>query len=1191
MYVKKVCLHTTGAGANDQISIATWNSRGFTAAIPFLRELVRVNDVVTISEHWLHENRLSMLEQVSNNVLFCGRASRFASAENYGCSRGQGGVAIIWNKNITGITEVKNIIHDRICVVRLQTLNGGVIFIYSVYLPAQGSSEDFSSVLDDLAEIIEARGETSSYVICGDMNADMGLSGGLRNKGTPTKHGKLLSSFVQEFGLVVCNCRVGATGPVETYVGPTGSSTIDHIMVSADLEGGVLSCSTSDDNVLNTSDHRAVRISLEVGKVSAGGRNAAGGRSIRWEKLTREEIQSKYTTPLEPDLLKVIGKLQGSEGTVDKDAIDKCIDEVVKCLNFRGKAIPTSKFKKNLRPYWNERLTELKKIKVLKHSAWVMRGRPRIKGDIFWEEHKRARKDFVKELRRLHREYENDSVTNVINAAETDRGVFWKLVKKSRGGGGSTISAIKNEEGKVVNNLEDVLEVWRRHFGKLYTPKDSESFYKEHFKTVNEKVEGWNLGEDTDDFLSEEFSSQEVRFEIGKLHKRKASGYDGVSTEHIQYAGEVLVTLLTLLYNHIVNLEYIPINLRRGTQIPLYKGKKACSLITDSYRGITLLTNFNKIYEIMVWERIRGWWAENRVISDLQGAGRKKQSCVHTALLLQEAIADALEHHNQVFVAFYDVSKAYDTVWTNGLFYQLHNMGIRGRTWRLLYRAYLDFKCRVRIGDKCSEWYNMLCGIHQGGFLSSTKYIAFINPLVEELERSDLCCRVGVIKASPVSYADDLATACISKLRLDRVLKMVYEFSRKWRFDFNAGKSAIMTYGEERKANGKNAIDRVFKLGSERIKERAEYDHVGVKACLFQDGNNRVDEKISKGRRTLNATAGLGIRQNRLNIGTCNLIFWVIVMPTVTFGCEIWILSDDDVEKLQAFQRYAGRRVQRFPPRSPSCSSYYGLGWLRLETYIFVKKLLFLLTMITMDNNHRIKMVLRHRLTVYLESREAGERNVHNSPIFDLFNVCLRFGVLNEVVDMIEGRSVPVAKATWSKRVWSKAWALDDAYWHTMSMVFSENGLLLRTVGRSQYLTWWALADRWPHLIRICEILAKIVCRTSRLKCDDFRLKGASHNQKLCEYCDLATVETINHLIMQCASTLDIRIRMYEDIRAVDPQFDERCAKEPGEIVYWLLGKHIADVDIDVMMEIWKVAGVCIVEMYHRMIKRREGVG
>ena len=106
-----------------------------------------------------------MLDQVSNNVYHCSRASRFATADNYGCFRGQGGVAILWDKRITGITEVKNLVHDRICVVRAQTTNGGVIFIYSVYLPAQGSGEVFGSVLDDLSEMIEARGEDSSYIV------------------------------------------------------------------------------------------------------------------------------------------------------------------------------------------------------------------------------------------------------------------------------------------------------------------------------------------------------------------------------------------------------------------------------------------------------------------------------------------------------------------------------------------------------------------------------------------------------------------------------------------------------------------------------------------------------------------------------------------------------------------------------------------------------------------------------------------------------------------------------------------------------------------------------------------------------------------------------------------------------------------------------------------------------------------
>ena len=43
-----------------------------------------------------------------------------------------------------------------------------------------------------------------------------------------------------------------------------------------------------------------------------------------------------------------------------------------------------------------------------------------------------------------------------------------------------------------------------------------------------------------------------------------------------------------------------------------------------------------------------------------------------------------------------------------------------------------------------------------------------------------------------------------------------------------------------------------------------EFDDVGVKACVLAGDNERVDEKIEKARRTLNAASGLGIRKKRL---------------------------------------------------------------------------------------------------------------------------------------------------------------------------------------------------------------------------------------------------------------------------------------------------------------------------------------
>ena len=87
-------------------------------------------------------------------------------------------------------------------------------------------------------------------------------------------------------------------------------------------------------------------------------------------------------------------------------------------------------------------------------------------------------------------------------------------------------------------------------------------------------------------------------------------------------------------------------------------------------------------------------------------------------------------------------------------------MGISGRTWLLLHKSYINFKCQVRIQNKLSETYELRCGIHQGGYLALIKYIAFINYLLLELETSGLCCAINGIGEFPLGYADDIAIAC-----------------------------------------------------------------------------------------------------------------------------------------------------------------------------------------------------------------------------------------------------------------------------------------------------------------------------------------------------------------------------------------------------------------------------------------------
>ena len=360
--------------------------------------------------------------------------------------------------------------------------------------------------------------------------------------------------------------------------------------------------------------------------------------------------------------------------------------------------------------------------------------------------------------------------------------------------------------------------MWRAHFAALSTPQGDPDYDHLHYDTINQKVEEYDKMIDGSVFIDNPISTREVQKAVNKLKKNKACGFDCISAEHVKYGGALLIIAITAIFNLINQFEYVPLNFKRGTQVPLFKGKNLCSTDTNNNRGITLLSTFSKIDEIIIWGRIESWWKDSAVVSKFQGACRKGQSCVHTSLLLQETVASALETNNKVFVSYFDVSKAFDTVWMNGLFYKLYEIGIRGKLWRIMYRTYTGFYCRACIAGNFSEWYPMSCGIHQGGILSLTNYTVFINALLNELEISKLCWIISYIPSSPASYADDLATATISKDRTDRVHTIVNNYGNRWRFKFNAGKSAVLGFGEDKKTNVLNKKHRVFWLGREGVK-------------------------------------------------------------------------------------------------------------------------------------------------------------------------------------------------------------------------------------------------------------------------------------------------------------------------------------------------------------------------------------
>ena len=415
-----------------KLRVGCWNCRGFSAAVPYIRDLGHNLDVLALSEHWLHNNRLHMLDEISDQFHTLGRASLLYSEDNYGTKRGQGGVALIWRKCLNGVTPIKTLNHDRICPIRVQGVQGSITNIFSVYLPAVGSSQDYQSVLDELACAIEQSETGACNIIMGDFNADLGSLRGTRNTKPPSKHGRALNKCILKYSFIATNVMDCTVGAVETFESQNGSSSIDYILVPSHLVENVVTSRIMDDELLNTSDHRAVlaTVSLDVRAQCSEGVKVEC--NLKWNKLSKAEMHDKYEARVGYNLIPVMEYL--SDALISSNKLDLAFDMAAEALRDAAKVIPTTKYAPHLKPCWFDELRELKANKMRLLKTWKDNGRTSNPDDPIKKELNYAKKLFTKRVRSLSKEYEQNEIAEISMSAEMDKNRFWKHLKRLRGG-------------------------------------------------------------------------------------------------------------------------------------------------------------------------------------------------------------------------------------------------------------------------------------------------------------------------------------------------------------------------------------------------------------------------------------------------------------------------------------------------------------------------------------------------------------------------------------------------------------------------------------------------------------------------------------------------------------------------------------------------------------------------------------
>ena len=99
---------------------------------------------------------------------------------------------------------------------------------------------------------------------------------------------------------------------------------------------------------------------------------------------------------------------------------------------------------------------------------------------------------------------------------------------------------------------------------------------------------------------------------------------------------------------------------------------------------------------------------------------------------------------------FYDLSKAFDKVWREGLLLKVLQAGVSGRMYKWI-RCFLhDRSARVKVDGHLSDSVKMRECVPQGGVVSTTLFLVYFNNITTVIPRH--VCNI--------LHADDLAIWC-----------------------------------------------------------------------------------------------------------------------------------------------------------------------------------------------------------------------------------------------------------------------------------------------------------------------------------------------------------------------------------------------------------------------------------------------
>lgn len=239
-----------------------------------------------------------------------------------------------------------------------------------------------------------------------------------------------------------------------------------------------------------------------------------------------------------------------------------------------------------------------------------------------------------------------------------------------------------------------------------------------------------------------------------------------------------------------------------------------------------------------------------------------------------------------------------------------------------------------------SEEFPVLQGVRQGGVLSPWLFMIFNDDLPKILSECNEHFWLNKLLCNPITVADDITLLSTRVKGLQEMLYSLEKYSSKWRFEFNPGKTTVVTFGESTQKYNKEKYSREWTLYGVPIMEKRTWPHVGIELSGNFSSTERTLEACKKAKSVMACLVNIGVRPNALN-PICGASLWRTVgQPTALYGCELWNnLTINEINSLERSQRFNAKRIQGLDWNTRSEAATGSLGLWSMEGQIEKKEI------------------------------------------------------------------------------------------------------------------------------------------------------------------------------------------------------------------------------------------------------------